>query len=179
MLGAGHTKPIRKLHPPTSSPDDEIEWVTLDFNVKANPDYFFDLGHLHLHQPLPFQDEEFDEIHAYDVLEHVGQQGNFRGFFAEFKEYWRVLRPAGWLIGACPTEKNWQWDDPGHTRYISERTLAFLTRTPYVNLGSSPASDYREYVEPCWWRLLHSERVRWKDDDGGEHDKYYFGLKKD
>ena len=62
--------------------------ITLDYNKDHNPDICWDL----LSLPLPFKDQEFDEIHAYEVLEHLGQQGDYKLFFAQFSEFWR-LRP--------------------------------------------------------------------------------------
>ncbi len=59
----------------------------LDNNPDHNPDVVWDLR---VH-PLSFEDNTFDEIHAYEVLEHLAQQGDYKFFFAEFSEYWRIL----------------------------------------------------------------------------------------
>lgn len=188
-MGAGHKKPTRQMFAPSSETDDTTEWTTLDMNPRAKPDVVFDLDNLHLAPPvpvsntgipknqLPFEDERFHEIHAYEVLEHVGRQGDYRGFFREFNEYWRVLKPKGWLIGSCPTEEHWRWDDPGHTRCISGKTLAFLTRGLYKDLGDTPSSDYREFIEPYWWTLLHEIRTL-KNQEGNEFTRFFFGLQK-
>lgn len=178
MLGAGHTKPTRQMFAPNSDPPNQTDWVTLDMNIRASPDVVFDLDRLHFDgKPLPFEPEKFHEIHAYEVLEHIGQQGSFKGFFREFREYWRVLKPGGWMIGTCPTQEHWGWDDPGHTRHISGKTLGFLTREIYI-LGKTAVSDYREYVEPCWWKLLHSEVRTLRDQNENEFTRFYFGLQK-
>jgi hypothetical protein len=42
------------------------ELVTLDIDPETKPDIVHDLSVL----PYPFRDDEFDEIHAYEVLEH-------------------------------------------------------------------------------------------------------------
>ena len=46
--------------------------TTLDINPDHNPDLVFDLMQI----TLPFEDNTFDEIHAYEVLEHTGAQGD-------------------------------------------------------------------------------------------------------
>jgi len=171
MLGAGHSPLERKIAPEGTPPPYKIRWTSLDFNEKAKPDHVFDLDQLRVGECLPFEDERFSEIHAYEVLEHVGLQGDFRGFFAEFREYWRVLRPGGLLIGTVPAKgSDWDWDDPGHTRVITGRTLSFLTRELYSDLGKNAASDYGEYVDPCWWSLVLN--------DYPGSGIYIFGLQK-
>lgn len=118
------------------------EWnklTTLDFNESVNPDVVWDLNNL----PLPFLDEEFDEIHAYEVLEHIGRQGDFVTFFEQFTEFHRLLKPGGHFLGSVPS-----WDsihafgDPGHTRIINAGTLAFLEQKNY-GVDGSPMTDYR------------------------------------
>ena len=71
--------------------------VRLDINADHNPDIVWDLT---VH-PLPFQDNEFDEIHAYQVLEHLAYQGDYEFFFKEFTEYHRILKPGGFLWQVC------------------------------------------------------------------------------
>ena len=52
----------------------------LDINPDHKPDIVWDLRQ----HPLPFENDSFDEIHAYEVLEHLAMQGDYKFFFAEF-----------------------------------------------------------------------------------------------
>lgn len=120
------------------------EWsnlVTLDINPEHKPDIVHDLTVL----PYPFEDEEFDEIHAYDVLEHTGNQGDHKFFFAQWSEFWRILKPDGIIFAKSPTwNSRWAWGDPSHTRVIQPESLVFLKQTEYTKqVGSSPMTDFR------------------------------------
>jgi hypothetical protein len=98
--------------------------------------------------PLPFQDDAFNEIHAYEVLEHTGRQGDWRFFFAQFSEFWRILRPGGVLVGTSPGGGPWVWGDPGHTRAISPECFVFLNQQEYQHqVGVTPMSDYRSVYQ--------------------------------
>lgn len=129
------------------------EWsalTTLDFNADVSPDVVWDIANF----PLPFPDDSFDEIHAYDVLEHVGRQGDWRFFLDQFADFWRMLKPGGVLMGISPHPTSpWAWGDPGHTRVISPESFIFLSQPNY---GRPPMTDYRP-----WYRadfdLVHSE----------------------
>ena len=73
------------------------EWVnlvTLDIDPNCNPDIICDLNEL----PYPFKDNTFNEIHGYEVLEHCGTQGDYQYFFAQFTEFWRILKPEGMFL---------------------------------------------------------------------------------
>lgn len=180
MLGAGHTEPKRKLCAPTSAPEDQTIWTTLDMNPAAKPDILYDLWDTTVEtRPIPCAANTFDEIHAYSVLEHFGEQGDFQSFFNGFREFWRVLKPGGYLIAGVPAwDDLWAWSDPGHTRVITHGTIAYLTREHYeTGLGCTPSSDYRAYVEPCWWRVVHSEYLD-EEKDGVHVKAYYFALEK-
>lgn len=115
--------------------------VTLDINKDHNPDITWDL----MQMPLPFEDNEIDEIHAYDVLEHTGMQGDHKFFFKQWSEFWRILKPDGAVFGKCPSWRSpWAWGDPSHTRVIQSNSLVFLKQTEYTKqVGKSPMTDYR------------------------------------
>lgn len=123
---------------------DDREWkklVTLDINPDHKPDVVWDLTV----RPLPFDDDTFDECHAYEVVEHLGQQGDYRSFFAEWSEWWRILKPGGMFFGMSPHwSSKWAWMDPGHTRVYGPELLTFLIQTEYAKqVGKTPMSDYR------------------------------------
>lgn len=130
------------------------EWeklVTLDLEESHHPDVVHDLNDY----PWPFPDDEFDEIHAYEVLEHLGRQGDYRSFFATFSEAWRILKDGGLLCATCPAPGSpWVWGDPGHTRQISPHSLVFLDQTEYTKqIGVTPMSDYRSIYSADFERV--------------------------
>lgn len=114
--------------------DGDREWhnlTTLDMNPNHHPDVVWDLEML----PLPFDAESFDEIHAYEVLEHCGSQGDWRFFFDQFMDFWRILKPGGWFFATMPAPGSvGVWCDPGHCRAFAKETLIYLEREAYSNL---------------------------------------------
>ena len=128
-----------------SIPELPKEWsgdlITLDFDEEHKPHVLHDLNEI----PYPFDSDMFDEIHAYEVLEHVGKQGDYRFFFNQFTELHRLLKPGGYLVGSCPNwDGPWAWGDPGHTRIISPESLVFLSQKQYEKqIGETAMTDYR------------------------------------
>lgn len=140
--------------------------TTLDIDPVGGADVVHDLNIL----PYPFADETFDEVHAYEALEHCGRQGDAKFFFDQFTEFWRILKPGGWFCGSCPTwDGEWAWADPGHTRIITAKTLAFLDQDFYeLEVGKTSASDYRPIYKANF-------KVMGTKDRGAQH---YFVLQK-
>ena len=124
--------------------DNKSEWsnlTTCDINADHKPDVIWDLTQL----PLPFESDCFDEIHIYEVLEHTGSQGDYKFFFAQFMEFWRILKPGGYFMASVPALSSpWVWGDPSHTRVIQKETLLFLDQTQYTRgVGATTMSDFR------------------------------------
>ncbi|MFZ2267922.1 MAG: tetratricopeptide repeat protein [Azonexus sp.] len=162
LIGAGSSR-VKKL-----AVNDRREWhnlTTLDINPDHLPDLVWDLTQL----PLPFADNQFDEIHAYEVLEHTGQQGDYKFFFAQFSELWRILKPGGMLIATCPSRNSpWAWGDPSHTRVIQPENFIFLDQAQYVaQVGITAMSDFR-YIYQADFSTAYS------NDDG---TTFSFALK--
>lgn len=128
--------------------------TTLDMNGDHNPDVLWNLEDL----PLPFEDSYFEEIHAYEVLEHCGRQGDYQLFFAQFSDFWRILTPNGLLCATVPLENSvWTWGDPGHTRVINKGTLTFLCQEAYQQIGTTTMSDYRNIYSADFKVILLQE----------------------
>jgi SAM-dependent methyltransferase len=135
LLGCGHSRNRRM------GTGEWINLVTLDVTENCGADVIHDMERL----PLPFEDDSFDEVHAYHVLEHQGSQGDAEFFFAQFSDLWRILRPDGLLNAIVPSRTSpWAWGDPGHRRLIQPETLVFLDQSQYADqVGITAMADYR------------------------------------
>lgn len=162
-LGGSHN-PVRQLILPESdpSPKDMVE-----INIDEDPGVKGAIKHNLDFTPWPVRHNCFDEVHAYEVLEHMGEQGNIHSFFNTFREIWTVLKPGGILCASTPDYRSmWAFGDPDHKRVINHGTITFLIKEKY-DLGLRPV--YKHLVEPYWWSLEHSNY----DDE-----RYWFVLKK-
>ena len=146
LLGSGNSREKRIVCP--DSPDREFsELLTLDIDANCNPDFLWDLNDF----PYPIFAKKFDEIHAYECLEHCGTQGDFRFFFKQFNEFHRILRPGGVFCGTVPLPTSiWAWGDPGHTRILPPPVFNYLQEPMYEQVGKTPVCDYRSYIDG-WW----------------------------
>ncbi len=139
LLGCGNSRE-KKLRV-AGMPSEWTHLVTLDMFEDAKPDVVWNLENV----PLPFADGIFDEIHAYDVLEHMGALGDWRFFFRQFEDFWRLLKPNGIFCAITPHPTSpWAWGDPGHTRVIPPEALQYLSQAEYARqVGKTPMTDYR------------------------------------
>jgi SAM-dependent methyltransferase len=137
LIGCGHRRD-RILG--TKDNQGWTKLTTLDHNPDCKPDIVHDLNVL----PYPLEDNSFDEIHAYEVLEHCGRQGDAEYYFAQWNEFYRILKPSGLFFATVPDRNSvWAWGDPSHTRIIQEQSLWFLNQDFYKQLGQSASSDFR------------------------------------
>lgn len=153
LLGAGLSTAKRMRFP--GSENVEFENVTT-LDIQPPCDVIHDLNDWR----LPFKDNEFDEIHAYEVLEHVGRQGDVVFFFNQFRDFWRILKPDGYMCITVPMwDSVWSFGDPGHTRVLPKEVFSFLHPSHYEQCGNpdSSAADYRELLADTVFELIGAE----------------------
>lgn len=152
LLGCGSSR-AKKLYIPGY--EDWNDLVTVDFSDAHKPDIVHDLSSL----PLPFPDDYADGIYAFDVMEHIGQQGDFRFFFDQWSDIWRILKDGGMFFGISPHWSSpWAWGDPGHTRIVGAEQLVYLSQPNYDQVGTTPMTDYRFCYEADF-DLVHSRKT--------------------
>jgi hypothetical protein len=159
LLGCGHSRQKKMGWPITGWKREWDKLFTLDSNTECKPDIFCDLDALRWNccesmttrgeAPLTgygeLREDFFDEVHAYEVLEHLGRQGFVEDFFHTFSNLYRILVNGGLLLASCPSRySGWLWGDPGHRRVIIPESLSFLDATIYEKeCGITSRSDYR------------------------------------
>lgn len=169
LIGCGNSRE-KKVYL-TSDPD-WGELTTLDVNPACGADVVFDLeklsipmrDRLHGLRVLPFEDEAFDHLAAYDVLEHFGRQGDWRGFFTEMAEFHRILKPGGTFGIIVPIGQD-ALVDPGHTRFFHATWFHFLDHAFYERAlaQGKPVTDYRWYMGALNFEIVFME------EHGGHH----------
>ena len=149
LLGCGFSR--AKLLGLPGEPREWKDLVTLDINRRVAPDLLIDInetggnlwrgdsmtdrGRAAMDLDAPdyamgaIRESYFDEVHAYEVLEHLGSQGDAAAFFNCFTNIHRILRPSGHLFATCPSRFSpWLWGDPSHRRVICAESLAFMSQ---------------------------------------------------
>lgn len=139
LIGCGQSRDKRISF--DGVPPDWTNLTTLDIRAETGADVVHNLEVL----PYPFEDNAFDEIHAYEVLEHCGDQGDAETFFAQFSEFWRILKPDGHFCATVPMwDSPWAWGDPSHRRVITAGTISYLDQDHYAEqYGKTSSSDFR------------------------------------
>jgi SAM-dependent methyltransferase len=154
LIGCGND--LRKKVTFDKIPKEWCQLVTLDYDEGLNADVHHDLNSI----PYPFDDDMFDEVHAYEVLEHCGTQGDWRFFFNQFAEFWRILKPGGYFVATVPMwDCVWAWGDPGHRRIITPNTLVFLSQKEYAaQVGKTAMADYRPWYKADFEPVTYNEK---------------------
>jgi len=93
-------------------------YVNLDVNNYPGIDVLWDLNKT----PLPFKDEEFNEILAYNILEHVN-------YVPLMDELYRILKPGGKIKVSVPHFTSMEsYSDPTHINFFSYLTMSYFVK---------------------------------------------------
>lgn len=153
LIGCGNNRTKRIKHGDVYK--DWQDLTTLDVDPACSPDVLHDLNVM----PYPFEGGAFDEIHAYECLEHCGRQGDAAFFFAQFGELHRILKPGGLLCGTVPAwDSPWAWADPQHVRVLPKESFYLLHRPLYEEeVGKTSITDYRAMLRGSFTPLAFNE----------------------
>ena len=87
----------------------------------------------------PVSDETYDEVRAYDVLEHLDD------IVAVMDEIWRILKPGGkFECKVCGWKNENYWIDITHRHAFTEKSMDYFD--PETELGK----EYNYYTAQKW-----------------------------
>lgn len=108
-------------------------YVNLDMTAYPNIDIVWDLNKL----PLPFEDNQFDEILAYSILEHINN------FIPLVMELHRILKPGGMIKIRTPHFTCVEaYADPTHINHWSYLTFFYFKKGLKRDYSFCKFSDY-------------------------------------
>jgi len=120
-----------------------------------------DFMRINLEQPLPFEDNCFDTILAFDIIEHITAESSL------INELYRICRPNGVLVGSVPHNNDgflpaynltfYHRTDLTHKRYYTPESLRIALERGTFSVdhisaqGIVPPSVFAEFFIP-WLR---------------------------
>ena len=112
--------------------------------------------------PLPFEDESFDCVVSFQVIEHIKRDKEF------VREVYRVLKPGGRFIVSTPNKPMSLTRNPWHVReYTAEQFRALLSIFPSVEAlgvgGNERVWSYYEKNRESVRRIMRFDilRMQW------------------
>jgi len=141
-LGCGEGRGVELLAPLADSyiGIDKIQSV-IDHLVEKYPDYEFMSG---VFPPFPFEDNSFDTIVTFQVIEHVKNDAGF------IEEIHRVLKPGGQALITTPNIKMTLSRNPWHEREYTGDELTALSKKVFDKVemkgiaGDDQVLEYHE-----------------------------------
>jgi ubiquinone/menaquinone biosynthesis C-methylase UbiE len=102
--------------------------------------------------PWDFKDESVDELSCRNYIEHTKDIVSF------MDECWRILKPGGKLTIIAPYYNSIRaWQDPTHTRVISEATFLYYNKKwrednvlTHYKIKSDFDYNYGYFFSPIW-----------------------------
>ena len=101
---------------------------------------------------IPFQDNYFDEVWCFDVIEHIE---NYEDLIFTFNEIWRVLKPGGIFRFTTPNGVDASFSHMTHNRAFTAGAFEYLKK------GNTPEWDYMRSSDG----IVASFEIGWVDRD--------------
>ena len=129
------------------------DYITLDNDPKVGADIQCDIETC----DPSFQENQYDEIRAYHILEHIQNKNKVRVMHV----FWTILKVGGTLDIEIPIAGSEQfYQDPTHLSWWTPRTFWYFTKGN--NFGEAFAKRYSQYPVPLFEKVSDETIDGWK-----------------
>jgi SAM-dependent methyltransferase len=129
---------------------------------------YFEFHPVHYNERLPFEDDTFDSISAFDFLEHLprisASDGPTATYLGYLNEIHRVLKPEGLFLSFTPCYPHpGAFTDPTHVNYMTRDSVHYIAGQGYArSLQYGYLGDF-EIIDSSMrfsnWLILESSLV--------------------
>jgi SAM-dependent methyltransferase len=151
------TRDARKLDVGAGAKSDD-GWETIDISPAYHPDFQHDITSF----PWPFDDDTFDELRCWHVLEHMAPITTLIDFdqrkveyintrIAVMNEMHRILKPGAAVNIEVPVFPYWQaMADPTHVSFFVPQTFWYFTKEEHA--------EHRALYGIKRWKILGGKK---------------------
>ena len=127
-------------------------YINLDGSREVKPDVVWNLEKT----PLPFKENQFDEILANHVMEHI------TNFIPLTHNLHRITKKNGKIIIRTPFYSAWgQFNDPTHVRFFSPWTFGYFNRGNYSHEVNANKDMFKIKKVKINFGIGQSSKLNW------------------
>ena len=144
-----------------------ISGIDIYKSEKLSPDIEFKIANLSV-DSIPYEDNTFDSISAFDVIEHIPRvlqnkdNGTYFPFIKLMDEVFRALKPDGKFYALTPAYPSSEvFQDPTHVNFITNKTHQYFSG-PNPGARAYGFNGNFDVIQVKWVHSKNANTAEWE-----------------